>query len=140
MWVLILSYFLWWAPIPTNSDYLILIADDCSKWSKYDFNQEEVQFGLSKDILDYNFLGLTHSWLFAKDKLSVINMTYSEILKMNPKYSSELTPKDWDHMAHGKDKKKIYILIPEDYCSERRFVFKHKFVLYEVRIGLSGNE
>ena len=140
MWILILSYFLCWTTIPANSEYLILITDDCSKWSKYDFNQEEVQFGLSKDIRGYNFLGLTHSWLFPKDKLSVRSMTYSEILKMNPKYSSELTPKDWDNLAHEKDKKKIYMLIPEDFCSERRFVLHQEFELYEVRISLSGNE
>lgn len=140
MWVLILSYFLWWAPIQTNSDCLILIADDCSKWSKYDFNQEEVQFGLSKDIIGYNFLGLTHSWLFPNDKLSIINMTYSEILKMNPKFSSELSPKDWEQLAYGKEKKKIYMLKPDDYCSEKRFVYNEEFVLYEVRIHLSGDE
>ena len=32
MWKLILLLSLWLAPSPSPSDYIILIADDCSKW------------------------------------------------------------------------------------------------------------
>jgi len=140
MWILILSSLLWFAPIPTNSEYLILIADDCSKWSKYDLQKKEGNFGFSKDILGFHFLGLTHAWLFPEDKLSIVNMTYSRIMNSIHKYSSELTPKDWLELDSNKDKKKIYMLKPDDYCSEKRFVFNQEFVLYEVRIHLSGDE
>ncbi len=72
--------------------------------------------------------------------MSIISMTYSQILKMNPQYTSELDTEDWDQLAYGEDKKKIYMLRPDDYCSEKRFVFNQEFVLYEVRIHLSGDE
>lgn len=140
MWGLILSSLLWLAPIPTNSDHLILIADDCSMWSKYDLQKKEGHFGFSKDIPGYYSFSLTHAWLFPKDKLATLNMTFAQIMVSNHQYSSELTPKDWLELDSNGDKKKIYLLRPDDYCSEKRFVFNQEFVLYEVRIHLSGDE
>jgi len=140
MWILILSFFLWSSPGNNQTDYSILIIDDCSKWEKIDPYKISDRYSIARSIPVFHTVWISHNWLFPEDKLSIVNMTYSQILKMNPQYTSELNTEDWNQLAYGKDKKKIYMLRPDDYCSEKRFVFNQEFVLYEVRIFLSGDE
>jgi hypothetical protein len=65
-------------------------------------------------------------------------MRYAEILEQNPRYTSELNADDW--LKLDNEKRKIYLLRPDDYCTRKRFVFNQEFTLYEVRVGLSGPE
>jgi hypothetical protein len=140
MWILILSFFLWSSPGNNQTDYSILIVDDCSLWEKIDTHKISDRYSIAKAIPVFHRVWIIHNWIFPEDKLSIVNMTYSQILRMNPQYTSELNTEDWNQLAYGKDKKKIYMLRPDDYCSEKRFVFNQEFVLYEVRIHLSGDE
>jgi hypothetical protein len=97
-------------------------------------------FGFSKSTPDFHLVGLSHGWIFPEDSLSKINMRYADILEQNPRYTSKLKKEDWIELAYGKDKKKLFLLRPDDYCSGRRFVLNLEFTLYEVRLGLSGPE
>jgi hypothetical protein len=65
-------------------------------------------------------------------------MRYAEIMEQNPRYTSELKKEDWIKLDN--EKRKIYLLRPDDFCSEKRFVLNQEFTLYEVLIGLSGKE
>ncbi len=65
-------------------------------------------------------------------------MRYADILEQNPRYTSELKKEDWIKLDN--EKRKIYLLRPDDFCSRRRFVLNQEFTLYEIRIGLSGTE
>ena len=140
MWKLILVLAIWLYPTPDPSDYIILIADDCTQWKMSFFHKKKLHFGFSKSTPDFHLVGISHGWIFPEDSLSKINMRYADILEQNPRYTSKLKKEDWLELAYGKDKKKLFLLRPDDYCSGRRFVFNQEFTLYEVRVSLSGDE
>jgi hypothetical protein len=95
-------------------------------------------FGFTKSTPDFHLVGISHGWIFPEDSLSKINMRYAEIMEQNPRYTSELKKEDWIKLDN--EKRKIYLLRPDDFCSEKRFVLNQEFTLYEVRVGLSGPE
>ncbi len=138
MWKLILVLAIWLYPTPDPSDYIILIADDCTQWKMSFFHKKKLHFGFSKSTPDFHSIGLSHGWISPEDSLSKINMRYADILEQNPRYTSELNADDWIKLDN--EKRKIYLLRPDDFCSEKRFVLNQEFTLYEVRVGLSGPE
>ena len=138
MWNLILLLTLWLAPTPSPSDSIILIADDCTQWRMSILHKKKGYFGFTKSTPDFHLVGISHGWIFPEDSLSKINMRYAEIMEQNPRYTSELKKEDWIKLDN--EKRKIYLLRPDDFCSEKRFVLNQEFPLYEVRIGLSGKE
>ena len=140
MWKLILLLTLWFAPNRTPSDSIILIADDCTQWKMSFFHKKKRHFGFYKSTPDFHSVGLVYGWISPEDSLSKINMSYADILEQKPRYTSELKKEDWIELTYGKNKKKIFLLRPDDYCTRKRFVFNQEFTLYEVRIGLSGKE
>ena len=133
MWKLILLLAIWLAPNPAPSDYIILIADDCTNWDKIDPYRKTARYSIVKSTPDFHSIMLIHDWMLLEDSLSKINMRYADILEQNPRYTSKLKKEDWIEFAYGKDKKKLFLLRPDDYCSGRRFVFNQEFTLYEVK-------
>jgi hypothetical protein len=81
---------------------------------------------------------LIHDWMIPEDSMSKINVRYADILEQNPRYTSELKKEDW--LKLDNDKRKIFLLRPDEYCSRKRFVFNQQFTLYEVGVRLSGPE
>jgi hypothetical protein len=138
MWKLILVLAIWLAPNPTPSDYIILIADDCTNWGKIDTYRKTARYSIVKSTPDFHSIMLIHDWMLPEDSLSKINMRHADILEQNPRYTSELKKEDW--LKLDNDKRKIFLLRPDDYCSRKRFVFNQQFTLYEVRVRLSGTE
>lgn len=140
MWLLIFTL-LWLNNPETNqNEYTILIVDDCSNWNEIVRPSGTTFYSITKEVAVFHNIRLSHFWVFPEDSLTKKRMRYSEILNKNPHYTSKLTVEDLDHLAYGKDKKKVFILRPDDYCSGRRFVFNQEFTLYEVRVSLSGDE
>jgi len=139
MWKLILLLTLWLATTPSPSESIILIADDCSKWY-ISIIKKKGHFGISKSTPGIHSVRLVYGWITPEDSLSKINMRYADILEQNPRYTSELKKEDWIELTFGKNKKKIFLLRPDDYCTRNRFVLNQEFTLYEVRMGLSGDE
>jgi len=138
MWKLILVLAIWLAPNPAPSDYIILIADDCTNWDKIDPYRKTARYSIVKSTPDFHSIMLIHDWMLLEDSLSKINMRHADILEQNPRYTSELKKEDW--LKLDNDKRKIFLLRPDDYCSRKRFVFNQQFTLYEVRVRLSGPE
>ena len=138
MWKLILVLAIWLAPNPAPSDYIILIADDCTNWGKIDPYRKTARYSIVKSTPDFQSIMLIHDWMLPEDSLSKINMRHADILEQNPRYTSELKKEDW--LKLDNDKRKIFLLRPDDYCSRKRFVFNQQFTLYEVRVRLSGTE
>jgi hypothetical protein len=138
MWKLILVLAIWLYPTPDPSDYIILIADDCTNWGKIDPYRKTARYSLVKSTPDFQSIMLIHDWMLPEDSLSKINMRHADILEQNPRYTSELKKEDW--LKLDNDKRKIYLLRPDEYCSRKRFVFNQQFTLYEVRVRLSGTE
>jgi hypothetical protein len=138
MWKLILLLAIWLAPNPAPSDYIILIADDCTNWDKIDPYRKTARYSIVKSTPDFHSIMLIHDWMLLEDSLSKINMRYADILEQNPRYTSDLNAEDW--LTLDNEKRKIFLLRPDDYCSRKRFVFNQQFTLYEVRVRLSGPE
>ena len=138
MWKLILVLAIWLAPNPAPSDYIILIADDCTNWGKIDPYRKTARYSIVKFTPDFQSIMLIHDWMLPEDSLSKINMRHADILEQNPRYTSELKKEDW--LKLDNDKRKIFLLRPDDYCSRKRFVFNQQFTLYEVHVRLSGTE
>ena len=138
MWKLILVLAIWLAPNPAPSDYIILIADDCTNWGKIDPYRKTARYSIVKSTPDFHSIMLIHDWMLPEDSMSKINQRYADILEQNPRYTSELKKEDW--LKLDNDKRKIFLLRPDDYCSRKRFVFNQQFTLYEVRVRLSGSE
>jgi hypothetical protein len=138
MWKLILVLAIWLAPNPAPSDYIILIADDCTNWGKIDPYRKTARYSTVKSTPDFQSIMLIHDWMLPEDSLSKINMRHADILEQNPRYTSELKKEDW--LKLDNDKRKIFLLRPDDYCSRKRFVFNQQFTLYEVHVRLSGPE
>ena len=138
MWKLILVLAIWLYPTPDPSDYIILIADDCTKWGKIDPYRKSARYSIVKSTPDFHSIMLIHDWMIPEDSMSKINVRYADILEQNPRYTSELKKEDW--LKLDNDKRKIFLLRPDEYCSRKRFVFNQQFTLYEVRVRLSGTE
>jgi hypothetical protein len=138
MWKLILVLAIWLAPNPAPSDYIILIADDCTNWGKIDPYRKTARYSIVKSTPDFQSIMLIHDWMLPEDSLSKINMRHADILEQNPRYTSELKKEDW--LKLDNDKRKIFLLRPDDYYSRKRFVFNQQFTLYEVHVRLSGPE
>ena len=140
MWKLIFTLAILLGTNSSPSDSVILIADDCLEWRTIDPNKKKNRHSIVKSIPVFHRVMLIHDWVIPEDSLTTIDLTYSEILKLNPQFTSELTTAEWDQLTYGKDRKKIFMLRPDDFCSEKRFSFDHKFTLLEIRIHLSGDE
>ena len=138
MWKLILVLAIWLYPTPDPSDYIILIADDCTKWGKIDPYRKSARYSIVKSTPGFHSIMLIHDWMIPEDSMSKINVRYADILEQNPRYTSELKKEDW--LKLDNDKRKIFLLRPDEYCSRKRFVFNQQFTLYEVRVRLSGTE
>lgn len=136
MWTIILSLIL--LCFNFEDKPIILLINDCKEWNNVDLKNLKEQFGITKDMKKFGFVGLGHMWIEPERKLSSIHMTFSEIQNSSPIYSSELSPEDWVNLSHGKEK--VFIMKPNDFCSEKRFYFNHDFELLEVLITYSGEE
>jgi hypothetical protein len=123
-----------------KKEEIILIIDDCQEWRVDLPSKWPEAFSIRKDLPKKEWVVLIHNWLKPEDKLSTLRLSFSEITNKKLIYSSELNYKDWTELRYGKDHEKIYILRPEDFCSQNRFLFDYKFTLHEVIIGTSESE
>ena len=119
---------------------IILIIDDCEEWRVDLPSKWPEAFSIRKDLPKKEWIVLIYNWLKPEDQLSTLRLSFSEITNKKLIYSSELNYEDWTELRYGKDHEEIYILRPEDFCSQNRFLFDYKFTVYEVIIGTSESE
>lgn len=137
MWKLILvSSFLSFLVISREKSTFIIL-DDCDKWNKRFQGNYDQHFSYSREVEKIGLVGFIFGWIDENDKLSTKSQTFSEIVESNPVYTSQLSYRDWYSLA--KENERIFILIPEDYCSEKRFFYNYEFTLYEVRLHVSAS-
>jgi hypothetical protein len=141
MWkLIILIAFIPFAYSPEDTQgEIVLILDDCQNWRQGLKGKYPDAFSFSKSLENHESVGLIHGWLDPEKKLASRILTYPELLRMNPIFTSELSYSDWNDLLNSP-KKKFYILRPDDYCSKRRFEYRYEFTLYEVVISLSSKE
>ena len=123
---------------PRNNESIYIIVDDCKNWKvRTPFKKGPYLFFLTneKDVR----VDLAHGWIDPKDKLSTEKLTLSEIIEKKALFSSDLKFQDWDRLTSVKNTK-YFILRPDDYCSEKRFVYSHQFTVYQMKIYVSRDE
>lgn len=142
MWKLIISsLFVWNILSFDHENDILLIMDDCEKWNlQTNGLKYESDFIISKSLPENQSVSLGHMWFDPKPKPETKKISFSEINEMNRFFTSEMNYADWIELRYRKDAVKIYILRPEDFCSQNRFVFDYKFILYEVKIGTTDIE
>jgi hypothetical protein len=143
MWkLIILTSLIWNSLFFEHESFVVLILDDCQNWRAVPNNalKYKSDFIYSKDLSKNQSVSLGHMWYDPKPKPETKTVIYSEIIKMTPIYTSELSYEDWWKLKSQEDHIKIFILKPEDFCSDKRFSFSHAFTLYEVKFSVSANE
>lgn len=142
MWKLIIIFsFIWNILSFDHENDILLIMDDCEKWNlQTNGLKYESDFIISKSLPENQSVSLGHMWFDPKPKPETKKISFSEINEMNRFFTSEMNYADWIELRYRKDAVKIYILRPEDFCSQNRFVFDYKFILYEVKIGTTDIE
>jgi len=86
------------------------------------------------------YVRISFFWFYPEEELATINMTYSQIINSNYQYTSELSFEDWFCLLSKNIDTKFFVLLPIDYCSEKRFVLNQEFILYEINIRLPFTE
>jgi hypothetical protein len=119
---------------------IILVIDDCKKWNEIKLNPIDGRYSIFKEISKFHHTTLSHNWMNPEDKLATIHLTYQEMLNYQPIFSSDLSSEDWYDLMSKTRTRKMFILKPNDFCSNKRFIFGEKFELLEVRISLGGDE
>lgn len=125
-----------------DSSITVLILDDCQKWVKRRVSVNPDHFGyIIKHKGEVGIGTISHSWMYKRDSLGIIDQTFADILKAKPIFSSELSIENWRELDNDP-KRRIFVLQSEDYCSSKRFVYNWQFTLYEVKIYVdaTGND
>ena len=145
MWQLVVILFI--NLFPVASDSYIIIIDDCSKWKKINLNRKmgddpinDVRFIYTLDVKDLSSVSIERMWIEEMDKPELKKFTLKEIYESNLFFTSEFSTKGWFDFVYKLQDKKIYLVVPEEYCSQKRFAFQYEFTLYEVRISLPMKE
>lgn len=137
MWKLILVFFLFTFSIQERQKWAIIVLDDCSKWKRIALLKNDQFFSYSRDVEKIGPVDFGFGWIDEEYKLSTQSMTFSKIMDSNPVYTSQLNHRDWRNSS--SEYERVFILIPEDYCSEKRFLYDYQFTLYEVKVHVSAS-
>jgi hypothetical protein len=138
MWNLIVTMvFTIYLNIVQNRDVIIII-DDCVGWAKMTNGLKYPgNFILYKNNPREESVSLGHAWFDSEQKLSTKTLSFSELVETNILYASELDFENWIAISSSIEKGKIYVLLPEDYCSVKRFNHNQKITLYETILVLA---
>lgn len=137
MWKLILVFFFFAIQINEGQKWTLIILDDCENWKRISSPKIDHFFSYYKDVEKIGPVDFGFGWIDDEDKLSTQSMTFSQIMESDPIYTSQLNHHDWRNLA--RENVRVFILIPEDYCSEKRFLHDYKFTLYEVRVHVTAS-
>lgn len=148
---LILLAFLGLLPIQAlpSTNLRILILDDCTTWEFKDYSQPSPDlkksdypfFSFRKiDLKTKDYISVSHIGVSLEEKTLSLDLTYPEILSHNPVYSSKLSLGDWYSLEASNPGIPIYLVMPSDYCSEKRFLWKQKFTVYLIHLILPYTE
>ncbi|WP_296704993.1 hypothetical protein [Algoriphagus sp.] len=139
MWKLIVIITAFWRLLPINQeDPIIIILDDCREWRIVKHGlRDKRDFIYSKEFPENATVHLDHT-RYSKEP-ETKGLTISEIEKGKFFYASELDFHDWSKWGefNGKKNEKVFVMMAEDFCSQKRFEYNYSFTLYEVRVDLS---
>jgi hypothetical protein len=140
MWKLIYILIIVFIVIPQKKEkYIYIIVDDCKNWRLGPHNNPKDHFFFSKGRANGLLISFNHGWIDPRDKLSTEMLTISQIMNKEPIYTSTLDDEAW-HQLLQVPNQRFFILRPDDFCSDKRFIHDFTFVLYEVRINMDREE
>ena len=148
---LILLAFLGLLPIQAlpAPNFRILILDDCTTWEFKDYSQPGPDlkksdypfFSFRKiDLKTKDYISVSHIGVSFEGKTLSLDLTFPEILSLDPVYTSKLSLADWYSLQVSNPGTPIYLVIPSDYCSVKRFIWEQKFTVYLIHLILPYTE
>ncbi len=138
MWQLILITLFFAFSETQKSEPLFIILDDCNKWENRSQGENDQHFTLSREVENIGLVGFIYGWIDQAESLGFRHLTYGSLLAAKPIFSSDLSREDWYELGNITDQE-LFIMTPEDYCSERRFRYDHKFKLYEMKLYVQAS-
>lgn len=119
---------------------LYILVDDCKNWKIRTYGDNQSQFFISKEErIKYPSITLVHAWIEPSSKLSTENLTLSQIIEKSPIYTSNLNEEGWIRLIQNPNQK-FFVVSPDEYCSDKRFLFNQHFSVYEVKIRVEYKE
>ncbi|MDN3204127.1 hypothetical protein [Algoriphagus sediminis] len=117
---------------------LFVVIDDCEKWDRGSYRPGTSHFSYTRKGREFPLISFGHAWIDEADQLTTDRSTYSDILKSDYVFTSDLSLDEWYELGNDPDRR-IFLLPPEDYCSAKRFVYNYQFTVYEVRVHVSAS-
>ncbi|MCE7055057.1 hypothetical protein LZF95_10260 [Algoriphagus sp. AGSA1] len=126
-----------------EKEKVFVVIDDCQQWEKHRPIDEQY-FSITtnkvccvppfyshegKDSLASVHLFNGDIDLNPPDKLEII---YAELLNSGVRFSSEMSFEEWG--ALNLAEKDVYILLPDDFCSTKRFIYDVVFTVYRAKL------
>jgi hypothetical protein len=137
MWKLILVFFILSFLVKSKERSTLIILDDCDKWNKVSRGKFNNHFSYLREVEKIGLVGFIFGWIDEDYRLSTKSLTFSEIRKSEPLYTSQFSINDWYSLP--REYERVFILAPEDYCSEKRFLHDYEFTVYEVILNVTAS-
>jgi hypothetical protein len=132
-----------------EKEKVFVIIDDCQQWGKrrpideqyFSITTNKVWLSSSYYFYDeQDTLASVH--LFNGDIYlnppELLEMSLAEMLNCGVQFSSEIGVEDWS--TFNSEGSELYIILPEDFCSEKKFLHSTNFTLYKTRVDYPGPE
>lgn len=124
---------------PKNEEEVYIIVDDCKNWEVRTYGNKSHFFINKKQRMNNPSITLGHGWIEPTSKRLTKNLTLSQTHEKNPIYTSNLDDNDWIRLIQNPNQK-FFVLRPDEYCSDKRFLFNQQFSVYEVKIFVGYKE
>ena len=143
MYQLIFTIALWLSVFQSEKDSLFIVIDDCGNWEMIDYSNDNRVKKLPKGPHFYLFqeysnttVSLIHFPISESGQLDTMNLTLPKILEKNHLFSSNIPFWDWLKLRPEIADMRIFIVLPKDYCSSKRFLWNQRFTLYEIKVSV----
>ncbi|WPR74546.1 hypothetical protein [Algoriphagus sp. NG3] len=129
-----------------EKEKVFVIIDDCQQWEKHRPIDEQY-FSITTNKVccassyyssydDKDTLASVH--LFNGDidlnPPELLEIAYTELLNLGVRFSSEIGVEQWG--TFNSEESELYIILPDDFCSEKRFLHSAIFTLYKTRVSI----
>lgn len=126
-----------------DKEKVFIIVDECKSWEKNRILDDQYFFTFNNEVCCvspyYSIQGkdsLASVKLFNVDinlnPAETLEISLTEMLNTGAKFSSAMSYEDW--YAINSEEADLYIILPDDFCSIKRFNYNEVFTVYKVNL------
>ncbi|WP_425637061.1 hypothetical protein ACPUEN_16790 [Algoriphagus yeomjeoni] len=126
-----------------EKEKVFVIIDDCQQWEKRrPIDEQYFSITNNKVWLSSSYYSYDEQDTLASVHLfngnidlnppELLEMSLAEMLNSGVQFSSEIGVEDW--CTFNSEGSELYIILPEDFCSEKEFLHSTNFTLYKTRV------